>query len=62
MALNFVAAIILGLQTFDMGLISDNCGDVEVCRPFVKPIAVAGWALTATTLVFVRFENLLKGT
>jgi hypothetical protein len=59
MALNFVAAIILALQTFDMGLISDNCGDVEVCRPFVKPIALAGWALTATTIAFVAANGIM---
>lgn len=59
MALNLFAAVILGLQTFDMGLISDNCGDVEVCEPFVKPIALAGWTLTATSIAFVS-SALLK--
>jgi hypothetical protein len=58
--MNLMATIILGMQTFDMGLISDNCGDVEVCVPFVKPIALAGWVLVAGSLAFVRNRLSLK--
>ena len=54
MTLNLMSTVILGLQTFDMGLISENCGDSEICNPFVKPIALAGWILVAGSAAFVR--------
>lgn len=54
MTMNMMSAVILGMQTFDMGLISDNCGDVEVCVPFVKPIALAGWVLVAGSFALVN--------
>lgn len=54
MTMNIMSTVILGMQTFDMGLISDNCGDVEVCVPFVKPIALAGWVLVAGSFAFVN--------
>ena len=58
MVLNLMSTIILGLQTFDMGLITDNCGDTEVCNPHVKPIALAGWILVSGSVAFVsQFEN-----
>lgn len=54
MTLNLLSTVILGLQTFDMGLISDNCGDQEFCVPFVKPIALAGWMLVSGSFAFVK--------
>ena len=54
MILNLVATVILGLQTFDMGLMTDNCGDVEICVPHVRPMALAGWILVAGSVAFVR--------
>ena len=51
--MNFMATVILGMQTFDMGLITDNCGDVEVCVPHVKPIALGGWILFSASLIFL---------
>lgn len=57
MILNLVSTLILGLQTFDMGLITDNCGDVEICVPHVRPMALAGWILVAGSTAFVRKED-----
>lgn len=54
-----MSIVILALQTFDMGLITDNCGDVEVCYPHVKPIALAGWILVSGSIAFVRPTRLL---
>lgn len=54
-----MSTVILGLQTFDMGLITDNCGDVEKCVPHVKPIALAGWMLVSGSIVFVRKKKML---
>lgn len=62
MALNLVATVILGMQTFDMGLISDNCGDVEVCYPFVKPIALAGWILVSASTTFLIVNSFMLST
>lgn len=59
MTLNLLSTVVLGLQTFDMGLISDNCGDQEFCVPFVKPIALAGWMLVSGSFAFVKQIQIL---
>lgn len=55
--LNFISTIILAMQTFDMGLITDNCGDKEFCQPHVMPMALAGWIMVAGSFAFVRFQS-----
>ena len=62
MIMNLVSTIVLGLQTFDMGLITDNCGDVEVCVPHVKPIALAGWVLVAGSVALLIINSLMLST
>ena len=62
MVLNLVSTIVLSLQTFDMGLITDNCGDVEVCVPHVKPIALAGWILVAGSVAFLIINSIILST
>lgn len=53
MTLNLMSTVILGIQTFDMGLMTDNCGDAEICYPHVQPIALAGWIMVAGSIAFV---------
>lgn len=57
-----MATVILGMQTFDMGLITDNCGDVEICYPHVKPIALAGWILVSASIMFLASNVLMMIT
>ena len=54
--LNLISTVILAMQTFDMGLITDNCGDKEFCEPHVLPLALAGWIMVAGSFAFVRFK------
>lgn len=62
MAMNVMAMLILGLQTFDMGLMTSNCGDSEICRPHVLPLAVAGWVLVATSCSLLAVNGCMFAT